>query len=241
MPRGLLLTLLVTACAPPVAAPAPPIVHPSAERDFDGDGFVDPRDRCPRDVGAAPFGCPATDDDGDGILPPRDRCPDVPGLGLDGCPPPDADADAVPDDVDACPDSLETRNGFQDGDGCADAIPKDLARFTGPIKGVQFDLDKDTLRRTAKPVLDRAAEVLKRYPDVRLEIVHHTDSTASPAYSNGLSHARAAAVQRYLVGRGIDGQRLEHYGAGPNEPLASNKTAKGRARNRRIEFHLLVR
>jgi outer membrane protein OmpA-like peptidoglycan-associated protein len=74
---------------------------------------------------------------------------------------------------------------------------------------------------------------------VRLEIVGHTDSTGSREINVDLSQRRAEAVQQYLVGKGIDESRLLTRGAGPDEPIADNKTKAGRAENRRIEFKLL--
>jgi OOP family OmpA-OmpF porin len=238
--RRLTGPLLLAACAaapPPPPAPAP---LPSATRDFDGDGFADPRDRCPRDAGVAPFGCPDPDEDSDGFSLARDRCPKLPGVAPDGCPPPDGDRDNIADADDRCHDEQETQNGFDDLDGCADKVPKDLAKFTGTIKGVSFELDKDKLKKSSNRVLDRAAAILKKYPSVRIEISGHIDSTGSVEYSNDLSRRRAVSVKQYLVDRGIDPARLATRGAGPDEPLDTNKTAEGRARNRRIEFTLLV-
>lgn len=233
--------LFVTACAA-APAPAPPASAepPSATRDFDGDGIVDPKDRCPRDRGEAPLGCPDRDDDGDGLKASLDRCPQVPGPPPNGCPLPDADSDAVADAGDRCQGEMETLNGFQDGDGCPDAIPKDLAKITGVIKGVQFDPKTDLLTPSSKPVLDRAAAVLKRYPDVRIEISGHTDGASSGKDGRDPSGRWAEAVKKYLLDNGIESKRLETRGAGPDEPLDSNKTAAGRARNRRVEFTILV-
>jgi outer membrane protein OmpA-like peptidoglycan-associated protein len=237
VPRLSVLPLVLAACAatPPPPAPAPAVL-PSATRDYDRDGFPDPRDRCPRDPGPAPFGCPELDEDSDGVTTSYDRCPKVAGNPPDGCPPPDADADGVADEFDKCADGLETRNGFDDMDGCPDKLPKDLARFTGTIKGIYFANDKDTLQSRSNAVLARAAAVLKRYPAVRLRISGH-----GPACQPGdnPTERRAVAVQKYLVDRGIDPARLETRGACDSEPIADPNTAEGRARNRRIEFTLL--
>jgi outer membrane protein OmpA-like peptidoglycan-associated protein len=241
--REFVVASSLAACAPPVLTTPPspaPIDPPSAERDHDRDGFVDPRDRCPREPGEPPHGCPDGDSDGDGVTTRHDRCPWHPGPAPDGCPPPDTDGDRVTDVDDRCPDALETRNGFHDRDGCPDEIPPDLAAFTGPIAGVRFELDSDVLLRSAEQILDRAVEVLRRHSDVRLEVVDHQDSMGSIDYSYDLSHRRARAVVGYLVARGLDPRRFEHFGAGPTEPLTSNRTAAGRARNRRVEFKILV-
>ena len=143
---------------------------PSVERDYDKDGIVDPHDRCPREPGEAPFGCPDKDTDGDGLKSSVDKCPDVAGPPPTGCPPLDADNDGVANDADKCQGTFETKNGYADGDGCPDEIPKDLLEFVGTIEGIHFELDKDILKPAAKPVLDRAVAVLDKYPNVRIEI-----------------------------------------------------------------------
>lgn len=235
---GLLLLLLVACAGAPPPEPTPAPTPSVAElRDFDGDGFPDPRDGCPRVPGEAPLGCPA-DADRDGLPDASDACPKDPGKGADGCN--DLDSDGVPEPPDACARQAETRNGYLDKDGCPDSLPADLARIVGTIKGVQFEIDKDTLKPSSAPALLRVVKVLQKYPDVRVEISGHTDSTGVVAYGGDLSGMRAAAVKRFFVAQGIDGARLETRGAGPDEPLDTNKTAAGRARNRRIELTLLV-
>lgn len=217
MLRPLLASLLLVGCVnqpPPVAPAATPTPPPSATRDFDSDGFMDPQDRCPRDRGIAPLGCPEPDYDGDGLV----------------------------DAVDRCMKLAEHRNGYQDSDGCPDEIPQDLAALTGVIKGIYFDLDKDTIKPKSHPALDRAVDVLSKYPAVRIEVAGHTDNTANPDYGHNpmLSRRRAYSVKIYLVEHGIDEARIETRGAGPDEPIYSNDSAKGRAMNRRIEFTILV-
>ena len=161
--------------------------------------------------------------------------------------PPLPDRDVDVDDAglalavdDRCPGAPETRNGYADRDGCPDEIPGDLAAFTGRIDGVWFELDRPILRPTALPILDRAAQVLLRYPDVRVEVTTHLDSTASPEYSYVIGWDRSRAVIRHLVARGVDPDRLEPRNGACDFPLASNRTAAGRARNRRVEFTILV-
>ncbi len=208
------------------------------ERDRDGDGFLDSQDVCPDLPGIAPDGCPEKDRDGDGFLDSQDACPDVPGVAPDGCPIPDTDRDGHLDNVDKCIDKPETWNGFEDEDGCPDEVPRSIPR--GTIKGIYFDLDKDTIKPRSRPVLDRAVAVFSEFPSVRVEISGHTDSTGAPAYNRDLSRRRAEAVKRYLVEHGIDAARIETRGAGPDEPVDSNRTPVGRAKNRRIEFELII-
>ncbi len=196
--------------------------------DSDGDGFKDSVDACPQEPGIAPDGCPEKDSDGDGFLDSKDKCPQVKGVAPDGCPPPDKDGD-VP----------ETRNGYEDTDGCADEVPKAVTKFTGVIKGIFFDVDKDTIKPKSKTTLDNAVKVLKEFPSVRVEIIGHTDADGDRDHNVDLSRRRAESVKKYLVDKGLDGSRITTRGAGPDEPIADNKTAKGKAQNRRIEFKLV--
>jgi len=208
-------------------------------QDADGDRFVDASDACPDVPGIYPHGCPERDVDGDGFLDSVDWCKDDPGVEPNGCPIPDKDGDGILDPDDRCLKVLEVKNGYLDEDGCADEIPADLAEFTGTIKGIKFEFDKDILRPSSKPVLARAIAVLQKYPEVRIEISGHTDSTGMITRSE-ISARRARAVKKYLVEHGVLADRIESRGAGPDEPVDTNKTAAGRAKNRRIEFTILV-
>lgn len=180
------------------------------------------------------------DTDGDGIYDDRDACLDVPGVAPDGCPPPDTDGDGLLDADDACIDQPETRNGFEDGDGCPDALPDELAKFDGHIEGITFETGKATIQRSSLPVLDEAVRVLSAYPSVRIEIAGHTDDVGEPERNLELSRARANSVASYLEGMGIAAERMTTVGHGHTQPIAGNETKQGRAQNRRIEFRILV-
>ncbi len=179
------------------------------------------------------------DSDGDNIPDTCDACPDEPGPAPTGCPISDRDHDRIDDDIDRCPDDPESRNGYEDDDGCPDEVPPDLVDLAGVIKGVVFDTDRDTITRDSKPILDRAASLLEKFPTVNVEIVGHTDSRGSYAHNVDLSQRRAKSVQVYLVAKGIKPSRIRTRGAGPSEPIADNETEKGRHENRRIEFKIL--
>jgi outer membrane protein OmpA-like peptidoglycan-associated protein len=211
---------------------------PAPEPDSDGDGFVDSQDTCPQEPGIAPDGCPEKDRDGDGFLDSQDQCPDTPGVAPDGCPPPDADKDGIIDMNDQCINVPETKNGYQDADGCADEVPKAVQKFTGVIQGIFFDVDKDTIKSTSRKTLDAAVLVLKDFPDVRVEISGHTDNTGDRDHNLDLSRRRAEAVKKYLVDKGIKDSQISTRGVGPDEPIADNATKDGKAKNRRIEFKL---
>jgi outer membrane protein OmpA-like peptidoglycan-associated protein len=182
---------------------------------------------------------PVRDRDHDGIPDNEDQCPTVPGPAPTGCPP-DADDDEIPDEEDKCPTEPETKNGFDDDDGCPDVVPNEFADLAGILKGINFDSDKDVIKKDSKPILDRAVEVLQLYPQVRVEISGHTDSNGGYEHNVDLSQRRSAAVKQYLVENGIDEARIETRGAGPNEPIDTNDTPAGRAENRRIEVKILT-
>ncbi|MCH9688382.1 MAG: OmpA family protein [Deltaproteobacteria bacterium] len=208
--------------------------------DTDDDGVKDPDDACPTLAGTELDGCPIPDSDGDGYLDPDDACPTEAGVDPDGCPIRDVDGDGIFPPDDACPQEPETVNGFEDADGCPDEIPAEVAKFTGVIEGIYFDTAKATIRDKSFPVLDDAAKVLLEYPSLRVMITGHTDDRGKHDYNVELSQSRAASVKDYLVGKGIDASRITTRGAGPDEPVSDNRTRKGRAENRRIEFKMLT-
>jgi outer membrane protein OmpA-like peptidoglycan-associated protein len=104
------------------------------------------------------------------------------------------------------------------------------------VYGIQFDLDSDVIRPESRPTLDKIAAVLAANPAWRLRVEGHTDATGGSEHNLGLSRRRAEAVKSYLVGKGIDGRRLETVGLGASQPLAPNETDLGRAQNRRVEL-----
>jgi outer membrane protein OmpA-like peptidoglycan-associated protein len=209
------------------------------DRDTDGDGIVDRLDKCPTQAGPkSNDGCPEPDTDGDGVIDKLDKCPKEAGpKEYEGCP--DTDGDGIVDRLDKCPQMPETRNGYQDADGCPDEIPRVVRNFTGVIKGINFARNKATVLPSSFKTLDAAVKVLRDYPDVKLEISGHTDSTGSAELNTKLSHERAEAVKAYMVRKGIDESRLRAMGYGPSKPVAENRTAAGRSKNRRVEFQLI--
>ena len=207
--------------------------------DTDTDGVLDRDDFCPREAGPAPKGCPDPDTDHDGVPLPCDQCPTEVGVKPDGCPIRDKDGDGIFDDKDKCIDKPETKNGFEDEDGCPDTIPDAVKKFSGVIEGIYFDKNKATIRAQSKGVLASAAKVLTTYPTIKLEISGHTSSEGDAAVNQRLSQERADSVKQWLVDNGVPPERLKTRGAGPDEPIADNKTAAGREKNRRIEFKVL--
>lgn len=156
--------------------------------------------------------CSELDDDGDGVNNCDDRCPDtVAGtiVGPDGCP--------LPVVID--------------------------------LRGVNFKFDRPkpgetdiapTLQEPTEDsvaILDQAIDTLQRYPAVKVELDGHTDSTGPEAYNQTLSERRAQIVYEYLTSHGIDASRITDVkGFGESQPIDSNTTKDGRARNRRTEL-----
>ena len=207
--------------------------------DTDGDGIPDPDDYCPREKGEAPKGCPDLDADGDNILLPCDQCPKEAGVAPDGCPVRDTDGDGIMDDVDKCPKEPETKNGFEDTDGCPDEIPSEMKAFTGAIPGITFDRGKATIRKVSEATLRAAADVLRKYPSIRIEITGHTSSEGDEGFNQQLSEDRAAAVRQWMLDHDIVASRIVSRGVGSSEPVDTNSTEAGRRHNRRIEFTIL--
>lgn len=207
--------------------------------DSDGDTIADYWDECPKEYGEDENGCPLDrDTDHDGINDSRDRCPKEWGDGPDGCPIPDKDGDGILDVDDACESEPENYNGIEDQDGCPDELPDEVKQFEGVLKGIYFDTGKSTIRKRSLPALNKAVDMLKKYPQLRVEISGHTDSVGKDDDNVALSQARAEAVKQHLVEQGIEEGRITTRGAGPHEPIADNKSKKGRAQNRRIEFRV---
>jgi OOP family OmpA-OmpF porin len=219
--------------------------------DRDRDGVPDKIDKCPdepedTDGFQDADGCPDPDNDGDGIADVDDQCVDQPEVvnGFqDADEVPDRDHDGIEDSKDKCPDAPETYNGYLDDDGCPDRAP--LAEVTDDeikIKDiVNFAKDSDKIVGAQSfHVLDAVASVLVHHPEIfQIEVGGHTDSTGDAAHNTELSKQRAASVVAYLTTKGVDAKRLSSQGYGPDKPIADNKNAAGRAKNRRVEFRIV--
>ncbi|MBA7612133.1 Peptidoglycan-associated lipoprotein [subsurface metagenome] len=105
------------------------------------------------------------------------------------------------------------------------------------IKGINFDFNKSTIKPESYPIIDEAAAILTRHPEISVEIQGHTDSVGSDAYNLKLSDARANSVRDYLIRvHHIEASRLFAHGYGERRPIADNSTDEGRAQNRRVDF-----
>jgi outer membrane protein OmpA-like peptidoglycan-associated protein len=181
---------------------------------------------------------PNADRDGDDVPDADDKCPDDPedrdGFeDADGCPDPDNDKDGIADAVDACPNEPGVPNPDPAGNGCPGRVP--IARVCLSIiiiQRVEFT-SGTTIAPSSTQLLDATAQSLANQPQLTLECEGHTDDKEAAS----IGKARAEAVKRELVKRGIDAARITTTSAGSTQPLAPNTTAENRARNRRVELH----
>jgi OOP family OmpA-OmpF porin len=103
---------------------------------------------------------------------------------------------------------------------------------------VEFESGQAVLTPTGRAILDEMGAAMLKLKGQKVEIIGHTDNVGLRASNQNLSQARAEAVRNYLSGKGIPAETLVASGSGPDRPIASNDTAEGRARNRRIEFRM---
>jgi outer membrane protein OmpA-like peptidoglycan-associated protein len=230
--------------------------------DTDGDGVLDKDDACPDEAGLAEFqGCPDTD--GDGVQDKNDACPEVAGLkSLNGCP--DADGDGITDKEDKCPtvkgpkenagcpwpdtdgdgvldkdDKCPTVKGTVANNGCPEMTEEQVKKLNEFAKTILFNSGKASFKEETFAVLQSITAILKEFPSSRFSIEGHTDSDGKDAMNQTLSEERAGAVKEYLLENGIAKDRLTSSGYGEQKPIDTNKTAKGKANNRRVEVLLI--
>jgi OOP family OmpA-OmpF porin len=155
----------------------------------------------------------------------------------------DSDGDGVPDFLDKCPN---TPTGTKvDGSGCPLVIKNTTVYITEQdkqvvkeaVKNLEFDFAKATIRDHSYASLDRLAQLLQE-KNFNLKLAGYTDNVGSVAANLKLSSARANAVKTYLIGKGVSEAHIQAEGYGKANPIASNKTEKGRQINRRVEFTL---
>lgn len=205
--------------------------------DTDGDGIPDKDDKCPTVAGVARYnGCPIPDTDGDGINDELDKCPTVAGVArYNGCPIPDTDGDGVNDEEDKCP----TVPGVKENQGCPLVKEEILKKVAYSAKNIFFATGSSKLLPKSSKSLNEVAKILKEDANLKLDIEGHTDNTGKPEKNQTLSESRAKAVLDYLKTKGgVDESRLASAGYGDTKPIASNKTPKGKAQNRRVELKL---
>lgn len=203
--------------------------------DADKDSVLDNVDACPSIAGPADNkGCPWLDTDGDGVLDKDDKCPNEKGLATNaGCP--DTDKDGVIDKQDDCP----TVPGPVSNKGCPEVTQEVLKELKIQARAVFFVTGKAVLQTTDKGQtngrLEAITAILKKYPNAKFSVEGHTDDVGDAKSNQKLSEARAKAVVDALVAKGVNPDNLTYKGFGETKPVASNKTAQGRAQNRRTE------
>lgn len=218
------------------------------ELDNDNDSVVDTADKCPnepedRDGFTDGDGCPELDNDSDGLADLQDACPNEAGpAATKGCAVHDADGDGVNDDKDTCPTTPETYNEYLDTDGCPDSKPQRVEVTATQIvikQRINFATGKATILSDSFPVLDDVGQVLKDYPNFKVEIGGHTDNVGDDAGNQRLSKARADAVFEYLLAHGVRADRMLTVGYGETRPIDTNMTDAGKLANRRVEFMII--
>ncbi len=122
-------------------------------------------------------------------------------------------------------------SGNLDAASCQSALSATVA-----LEKIQFRIASATIRLASAYVLDKLAAIMKRCPDVRIEVGGHTDNIGDDEDNDALSRRRADAVVNYLIREGVVARRLSTIGHGSKQPIASNEDDDGRAENRRIEF-----
>jgi len=241
--------------------PPPPVPVVEAPKDRDGDGVIDDNDKCPDVAGLAALqGCP--DRDGDGITDADDKCPDVKGLAkYNGCPIPDTDKDGVNDEEDkcitvagvaryqGCPIPDTDKDGVNDEEdkcineagpasnfGCPVIAQVVIDKINYAAKNIFFATGSAKLLPKSFKSLNEVAKIMADDASLKLDIDGHTDNVGTAEKNQTLSESRAASVKAYLQSKGVDESRITSVGHGLDMPIADNKTAAGRAKNRRVEM-----
>jgi outer membrane protein OmpA-like peptidoglycan-associated protein len=107
------------------------------------------------------------------------------------------------------------------------------------LKNLFFKWNSAVIEPESEPALNELHQFLSENPEIRINIIGHTDNTGTDAYNLTLSVERAQSVVDWLVEKGISTDRLDSEGRGEAEPVDSNDTEEGRANNRRVEFVIL--
>lgn len=204
--------------------------------DKDNDGLADKDDACPDMAGLQKYkGCPIPDTDKDGINDERDKCIQVAGVAkYNGCPVPDTDNDGVNDEEDKCPRLA----GTSSNNGCPEIKNEVKKRIEKAALQIYFAPGSSKLLARSNKSLNEVVNILQADKDLKLDINGHTDNTGTADKNQVLSENRAKAVYDYLLKKGIPEDKLKSTGFGQDQPVADNKTAAGRTKNRRVELVL---
>ena len=184
-----------------------------------------------------------TDRDGDGLLDPVDRCPDKAEdpdhfEDQDGCPDEDNDKDGVADARDVCPDQVEVVNGVDDEDGCPDTGLIELIADRVVLEdGVLFETERARVSTSGQRVLAAVVELWRQHPEwERMEVEGHADARGPERFNQWLSEERAQRVRSTLVRLGVLEAKVSARGFGTTRPRAQGKGEPALWRNRRVEL-----
>ena len=147
----------------------------------------------------------------------------------------DSDQDGVTDAFDKCPQTP----GSVQNNGCPELAKEEQEILTAAFDNLEFETGKSLIKASSYESLDQLAELLEKKPEWKLIISGHTDNVGKPGSNMTLSKNRALSVKVYLLSKGILGNRLETEWFGQTKPVASNKTAQGRQKNRRVEMTII--
>ncbi len=149
--------------------------------------------------------------------------------------PKDSDGDGIADAFDRCP----TIKGIAANNGCPEIDTETQEILAIALEGIQFETAKDVLKSESYPILDRVVAIMEKHPEYNMAIEGYTDSSGDDAMNLDLSKRRAKRAMDYLISKGISANRLSSEGFGEANPVASNDTKEGRAKNRRVEFRIV--
>ena len=195
--------------------------------DDDKDGVINSKDKCPSTVSGAKVdenGC-EIDSDNDGVVDSLDKCQSTLAsvqVDSNGCAV-DNDQDGVLNINDKCPNTPKGQEVYQDG------CPK-LVQLH-----VVFETDSYNVDQQSMANIEKVADFLIKNGNYIIEIVGYTDSKGNATYNKKLSQNRANSVKQLLIQNGVDESRITAIGKGEENPVATNDTEDGRAKNRRIE------
>lgn len=215
-----------------------PVNEEGCDKDSDADGIVDGREM---EIGTDPN---QTDTDGDGLS----DYDEIYKYKTDPIKA-DSDGDGLSDYDEIFKYKTNPLKLDTDGDGYKDgeeiliyksdpSIYGDVYKELFETKMIHFDFNSFKIRKDAKPVLDEIVEFMLKYAEAHLIIKGHTCSIGPDNYNMKLSLKRAEAAKKYLVKKGIPEDKISTEGFGETKPIDDNKTAKGRANNRRAEFNV---
>jgi outer membrane protein OmpA-like peptidoglycan-associated protein len=122
--------------------------------------------------------------------------------------------------------------------GCPEIRQEVRAQIALAAKGINFETNSEVILSQSFENLDKLAAILNQYPEAKAAIEGHTDNAGNADANKDLSQRRASSVKAYLVSQGIAESRLTAFGYGMERPIADNRTAAGRAKNRRVDFVL---